>query len=369
MKGLYIHIPFCVKKCEYCDFVSFSGCESRFSEYIEALINEIKEYRGAEIDTVFIGGGTPSLLPPELIIRLCDAVRDNFKLATGYEWTIEANPGTVTESKIQAMLRSGINRISLGVQSFVDTELKAAGRIHDAKTAYETVMKLHKSGFRNVSIDLMASLPHQTMESFKRTLENAVSLPVKHISVYSLIIEDGTPIKKKYDDGIYQMPDEDNDRELYHCTKRFLEEHGFNRYEISNYAKMGYESRHNLKYWDCEEYIGIGVAAASYIDGRRFSNTTSLEEYLCGNYRGGECEILANEDMMGEFMMLGLRKTSGVSAEEFKRRFGKTIESVYGAQLDRFTGLGLMEYIEGYYRLTERGLDIANSVMCDFLSD
>ena len=367
MKGLYIHIPFCVKKCEYCDFISFAGCDSRFSEYIDALIKEMEEYSGAEIDTVFIGGGTPSLLAPEHISRLCDAVKNNFNLATDYEWTIEANPGTVTDLKTQAMLRGGINRISLGVQSFNDTELKAAGRIHDANTARETVMKLHKSGFRNISIDLMASLPYQTAESFERTLETAVSLPINHISVYSLIIEDGTPIQKKYSEGIYKIPDEDNDRALYHYTKRFLSEYGFNRYEISNYAIPGYESRHNLKYWDCDEYIGIGVAAASYTDGKRFSNTIDLEKYLRGEYRSGEVEILTNEDMIGEFMMLGLRKTCGVSAAEFERRFGKSIESVYGAQLDRFVQLAVMEHIDGRYRLTECGLDVANVVMCEFV--
>lgn len=367
MKGLYIHIPFCVKKCEYCDFVSFAGCESRFPEYIDVLINEMEEYRGAEINTVFIGGGTPSLLIPELINRLCTEVKDNFKLAPEYEWTIEANPGTVTDLKIQTMLRGGINRVSLGVQSFNDTELNAAGRIHDSKTAYETVIKLYKAGFENISIDLMESLPYQTAESFKQTLETAVSLPIKHISVYSLIIEEGTPIKKKYDEGIYKMPDEDSDRALYHYTKRFLSEHGFNRYEISNYANPGYESRHNLKYWDCDEYIGIGVAAASYIDGRRFSNTTSLGQYLSRSFRSGECEKLTSEDMMGEFMMLGLRKTSGVSAAEFERRFGKPMESIYGTQLERFTRIGAMEYTGGYYRLTDRGLDVANAVMCEFM--
>lgn len=367
MKGLYIHIPFCVKKCEYCDFISFTGCESRFSEYIDALTDEMTEYRDTEIDTVFIGGGTPSLLTSELINRLCAAVKGNFRLAHDYEWTIEANPGTVTDLKIQAMLCGGINRISLGVQSFDNTELEAAGRIHNSETAYETVMKLYESGFHNISIDLMESLPYQTEESFRRSLETAVSLPIRHISVYSLIIEEGTPIKKKYDEGIYKMPDEDNDRKLYHYTKQFLAEYGFNRYEISNYAKPGYESRHNLRYWNCGEYIGLGVAAASYTDGRRFNNTENLERYLSGSFRSSEFEALTSEDMMGEFMMLGLRKTIGVSAADFEERFGKPIESIYGTQLGRFTRLGAMEYISGYYRLTERGLDVANTVMCEFV--
>ncbi|MGN1115233.1 MAG: radical SAM family heme chaperone HemW [Candidatus Ornithomonoglobus sp.] len=367
MKGLYIHIPFCVRKCEYCDFVSFPGQEERFEEYIDALIAEMAEYRSAAVDTVFIGGGTPSVLPPQLIAKLCRAVKDNFNIARDYEWTAEANPGTLTDGKIQAMLDGGINRISLGVQSFNDMELRAAGRIHTAQTAYDTVLKLNKEGFKNISIDLMESLPYQTAESFKRSLEAAVSLPVKHISVYSLIIEDGTPIKEKYDKGIYAMPDEDNDRELYHYTKTFLSEHGFNRYEISNYAMQGFESRHNLKYWDCDEYIGIGAAAASYLDGVRYSNTCDLSEYIAGNYRSGEREILTREDMTGEFMMLGLRKAEGVSAAEFKRRFGCAIESIYGSQIQKFIKLGVMEYSNGCYRLTERGLDVSNTVMCEFV--
>ncbi|MGN0180987.1 MAG: radical SAM family heme chaperone HemW [Candidatus Ornithomonoglobus sp.] len=368
MKGLYIHIPFCVRKCEYCDFVSFPGQEGRFEEYIDALIAEMAEYRGAAVDTVFIGGGTPSVLPPQLIAKLCAAVRDNFNISKDYEWTAEANPGTLTDEKIQAMLDGGINRMSLGVQSFNDKELKAAGRIHTAQTAYDTALKLNNAGFCNISIDLMESLPYQTAESFKQSLETAVSLPIKHISVYSLIIEDGTPIKEKYDKGIYTMPDEDNDRELYHYTKSFLAEHGFNRYEISNYAMPGCESRHNLKYWSCDEYIGIGAAAASYVGGARYCNTRDLPEYIAGNYRSGEKEILTREDMMGELMMLGLRKAEGVSVSEFKRRFGCAVESIYGAELKKFISLGAMERAGDCYRLTERGLDVANTVMCEFLN-
>lgn len=367
MKGLYIHIPFCVRKCEYCDFVSFSGQEERFGVYIDALTDEMTEYRGADIDTIFIGGGTPSVLPAQLINKLCGEVRDNFNIAADYEWTTEANPGTLTDEKIRAMLDGGINRVSLGVQSFNDKELKAAGRIHDAETAYNTVLKLNKAGFQNISIDLMESLPYQTTESFKRSLETAVALPIRHISVYSLIIEDGTPIKEKYDKGIYTMPDEDNDRELYHYTRAFLAEHGFERYEISNYAMPGYESRHNLKYWDCDEYIGLGAAAASYLDGVRYSNTHNLTEYLNGRYRSGERERLTRDDMTGEFMMLGLRKINGISSAEFQRRFGCTVENVYGAQLQKFLKLGVMEQSGGGYRLTERGLDVANAVMCEFV--
>lgn len=366
MKGLYIHIPFCIRKCAYCDFVSFSDMEAQFDAYLDALISEMRSYHGAAVDTVFIGGGTPTALGAAQLARLFAAVRENFDVAAGAEFTIEANPGTVTDEKISTVLSGGVNRVSVGVQSFNDRELRAIGRIHDAKTAYDTVISLDKAGFSNISIDLMASLPYQTLESLKNTLDTAVSLPIKHISVYSLIIEDNTPIKKKYEDGSYAMPDEDEDREMYRYTAEFLKKNGFCRYEISNYKKPGFESRHNLKYWDCDEYIGIGLAAHSYVNGVRYYNTSDMEKYLVGICREGE-ERLTSEDMRGEFMMLGLRKTSGVSAAEFKKRFGAELEAVYGDIIKRYVALGLLAYTDGRLRLTERGLDVANTVMCEFL--
>ena len=353
MKGLYIHIPFCIKKCEYCDFVSFPECDNHYESYVNALIREMGKYFGTHIDTVFIGGGTPSVLPPYLISKICDAVKENFILCDNYEWTIEVNPGTVTDCKIKAMVDGGINRVSIGVQSFNNCELMAAGRIHNSKTAYDTVTKLSEYGFKNISIDLMESLPTQTEESFKKSLEIAVSLPITHISVYSLIIEEGTPIKEKYDKGIYEMPDEDTDRELYKFTKEFLRESGFCRYEISNYAKASYESKHNLKYWNCDEYIGIGVAAHSYMDGVRYYNTSVLEDYINGTTVIGE-DILSNSDKQGEFMMLGLRKTEGANKKEFYNRFKCMPEDIWGEVLVKFITTGFMAENDGYYALTEK---------------
>lgn len=365
--GLYIHIPFCVKKCDYCDFVSFSGREHEFEAYIGALERELSLYAGAAADTVFIGGGTPSVLPPALISRLCRCVRDRIELAADTEWSIEVNPGTVSEEKIDAMLEGGINRVSVGVQSFCDKELRAAGRIHSAQTAYDTVLKLHEAGFDNISIDLMESLPLQTPESFKKTLETAVSLPLRHISVYSLIIEDGTPLKEKYENGVYREPDEDTDRELYRYTAEFLCSRGLERYEISNYAQPGFGSRHNIRYWECLPYIGAGLAAHSYTGSVRYSNTSELEEYIKGNYRSGEIEQLSENDRISEFMMLGLRMIKGVSFEEFGRRFGCDLRAMFGRELERLEGLGLIVTDGGHCRLTERGLDVANSVMCEFM--
>ena len=366
MKGLYVHIPFCVKKCDYCDFVSFSDCNEHFDEYINAVLREMKTYKGTDVDTVFIGGGTPSILSPNQIEILCCGIRNNFNIARNVEWTMEMNPGTVTAEKIHAMLMGGVNRASVGVQSFNDCELKAVGRIHTSKTAYDTVNTLYEEGFRNISIDLMESLPFQTKKSLRHTLDTALSLPITHMSVYSLIIEEKTPIKDKYDKGIYKMPDDDYDRDLYKLTGELLREHGFNQYEISNYAKSGFESKHNLKYWNCDEYIGIGDAAHSYVGNVRYYNTSDLSEYLKGVTRIDEVHLLRNDEM-GEFMMLGLRKNEGVNVAEFYTRFGVYPYDVWQTALDKFTNLGLMAEDDGFYKLTDRGRDVSNSVMCEFV--
>ncbi len=365
VKGLYIHIPFCVRKCLYCDFVSVTDGGELFEKYIGAVLKEAEEYRGETADTVFIGGGTPTVLPPVLISRLLCGINKIFNIDADAEITCEANPGTLDADKASALKSGGVNRISLGVQSFNDNELKAIGRIHDAKTAYDTVCEL--SGyFSDISIDLMTALPNQDMESITKTLETAVSLPVTHISAYSLIIEDGTPLKKLYSEGKLHIPDEDADRDIYHFTVDFLKHHGFLRYEISNFAKRGFESRHNLKYWNCDEYIGLGAAAHSYAGNRRFSNTMSVAGYISGNNKREET-MLSREDKISEFMMLGLRKSAGVSEVEFERRFDVRLTELFGKELNRFVSLGAMEYSSGRYFLTDRGIDVSNSIMCDFM--
>lgn len=367
MKGLYIHIPFCVKKCDYCDFVSFSGCERYFEQYINAVTAEMRKYHGERIDSIFIGGGTPSILPSELTKRLCDEVKDCFDITEDAEWTSEVNPGTVDFEKICNMRDCGINRVSIGVQSFNDKELDGVGRIHNAETAYRTVTDFGRAGFSNISLDLMVGLPYQTEESFKSTLKTAVELPINHISVYSLIIEENTPIKSKYDSGVFEEPDEETDRQLYKFTGEFLKKNGLLRYEASNYAKVGYESRHNLKYWNCDEYIGIGVSAHSYINGERFENTADLKMYMDGKGMHINGEILSKEDKLGEFMMLGLRKIDGISRNEFYRRFNAELEELYGEQIEKFLRLDLMKRTEIGYALTERGLDLMNSVLCELI--
>ena len=368
MKGLYIHIPFCKKKCDYCDFVSFADRGDCFEKYVLRLAEEMEEYNGENINSIFIGGGTPTVLSPQLITRLCSDIKKKFNISKNTEWTIEANPGTLTDEKISSVLEGGINRISIGVQSFNDDELKAIGRIHSAETAYNTVINLKKAGFNNISIDLMESLPLQTAQSFKNSLQTAVELPINHISVYSLIIEENTPLKAKYDSGVFTLPDEDSDRDLYAFTKEYLENFGFNRYEISNYAKKGYESRHNLKYWNLDEYIGLGTAAHSFVGNRRFSNTEKLENYLDGQFRNAEeSELLSTDDIMGEYMMLGLRKTAGISKQEFKIRFKTDIKDVYGTVMEKYFRSGFMKEENGFIMLTDKGLDVSNSIMCEFI--
>lgn len=366
MRGLYIHIPFCKQKCQYCDFVSFADKCNKTGEYLDTLIREMDMYKGEAVDTVFIGGGTPSVLSWSEITRLLDAIKERFVLSPDVEFTMEINPGTVDREKMCTMLHGGVNRVSVGVQSFNNNELKAIGRIHTGETAIETVKALYETGFRNISIDLMMSIPYQTEESFKENLKIATALPINHISVYSLIIEENTPIYNKYKSGEYKGPDEDTDRALYKYTKEYLRENDFTRYEISNYAKAGFESRHNLKYWNCHEYIGIGLNAHSYINGVRYYNTSDFDKYLSGNFREGE-DVLTKKDKMGEFMMLGLRKCEGVSIGEFNNLFGKDIKTIYGDIIEKFINLGALERTGERLRLTDYGMDISNTVMCEFL--
>jgi len=365
VKGLYIHIPFCVQKCKYCDFASYVGQESRIDEYLHRLQCEMQQYKDTKVDTVFIGGGTPSVLSAERISQLMQSIKTNFSLADNCEITMESNPGTLDEEKIYSMLKGGINRVSVGVQSFNDAELKAIGRIHNAELAYNSICLLEKCGFNNINLDLMTALPLQTMDSLKNTLKTAVSLPITHISAYSLIIEDNTPLEREYSQGKLILPTEDEDREMYKFAVDYLRKNGFMRYEISNFAKQGFECRHNIKYWSCDEYIGIGAAAHSYVENKRYSNPTGLSYYISD--QKGEEVVLEPDDKISEFMMMGLRMDKGVSITEFKNRFGTDMTDMFKMQLEKFVSLGLMNFDGNNYSLTERGIDISNSILCEFM--
>lgn len=365
MPGLYIHIPFCVKKCKYCDFVSFDTCPEYKDKYVSALIRQIEENRGYKCDTIFIGGGTPTALSAGQLEKVLCAVRNNFDIDHDAEFSTEANPGTVTKEKLAVMKKYGINRVSLGVQSFNDAELAGIGRIHTARQAEETVRLLRESGFDNINLDLMTALPDQSAASLKNTLKRAVSLDPEHLSCYSLILEEGTPLYKAYVNGEFETAGDDEDREMYRYTCGFLQNAGYNQYEISNFAKPGYECRHNICYWTCGEYLGLGLAAHSYINGVRFYNTSDLNRYEAGNFVESDRLELSQDDKIAEFMMLGLRMTRGVDENEFMRRFGIKIDEKFA--FDKFISGGFMMHENGRYFFTPKGIDVSNSILCEFV--
>lgn len=366
MPGLYIHIPFCEKKCKYCDFVSFSDRNEYKKRYISALSEELKEYSGIKADTVFIGGGTPSCLDEEeleSVLRTALLYSDrNIR-----EFTVEANPHTLNRTKLKIMKECGVSRISIGVQSFDDSELKKIGRIHTAVQAIETVELVRSEGFSNFSLDLMSALPGQSFESFKSTLETAVLQEPAHISCYSLILEEGTPLYRECERGGLSLPDEDTEREMYEYACSYLEKNGYKRYEISNFSKPGKESLHNMKYWRCEDYIGAGLAAHSCFRGERFYNTSDLAAYLSGHFRCAKPKKLTLADKVEEFFIMGLRMSEGVSRTEFFRRFGFWPEKVYGAELAKFIGHGLLKEKGDRICLSERGISVSNSILCEFV--
>ena len=463
---LYVHIPFCVKKCNYCDFLSFPGygCDaderhrSLSCEYVDALCHELKNVEkrliyldGNNIDlndhtgkyhrvksgdnnlesknekirisTCFVGGGTPSVLDMEQTEKLLKSINKYYQ-SREIEFTIECNPGTVTKEKLLLYRKYGVNRLSFGLQSADNVILKRLGRIHTYEEFIESFKLARECGFNNINIDLISAVPGQTIENWKDTLEKVVALSPEHISAYSLILEEGTPLYKDYEEkpDSLQLPDEDTEREIYHITKRILKENGYERYEISNYAKPGYECKHNIGYWNGEEYIGVGLGAASYLSEYNYSllynikdeenendknvvngqkdknnisnetkmlrvkNTVDMDRYKAYYlYPGDFCvngikkeqynkeeirtveEKLNSEAQMAEFCILGLRMCKGVSKSEFTKRFGVKIEDVFGSVISKHIKAGLLEEDEDNIRCTEKGLDLNNAVLCDFM--
>lgn len=366
---IYVHIPFCVKKCDYCDFVSFACKEDVQKAYYYALKNQIDikaESTGKiPVDSVFFGGGTPSLVKAEYIVGILDKLRERFSFAKDTEITIEMNPNSASFEKIREYKEAGINRVSIGLQSANDEELKTLSRVHDYKSFLRTFDNVRKAGFENVNVDIMSALPGQSLLSYMDTLKKVITLKPEHISAYSLIIEENTPFYERYSDG-RGLPDEDTEREMYYETKRFLKEKGYLRYEISNYAKEGYECRHNLGYWTGKDYLGFGIAAASLYNGSRYSMHSDLDAFIKGDLHEEET-ILSKKDRMEEFMYLGLRMMKGVSKAEFVERFGILIEEVYGEQIAMLKLKGLMKEREGRLFLTDKGVDVSNMCMAEFL--
>lgn len=389
--SLYIHIPFCVQKCHYCDFLSAPCNEETKQEYVESLCVEImqrsKQFKDRKIDTIFFGGGTPSILSAKQFGEIMTTVRQEFQVLPEAEISVEVNPGTVNREKLEAYKEYGVNRLSIGLQSANNEELKTLGRIHTWEVFVQTWNLVRELGFSNVNIDLMSALPGQTKESYENTLKKVLALKPEHISAYSLIIEEGTKFYEWFGEDSSQLPDEIVDRQMYELTGEVLEEHGYYRYEISNYALKGYECRHNVGYWKRKEYLGLGLGAASLISNVRSSNVSELEEYLELGQKmklqmerqeeGKNKEIkwiagqeeLSEKDQMEEFMFLGLRMMEGVSITEFEKQFGESIYDLYGKPIANLEKQGLLKFDEKTqrYALTGYGIDVSNQVFVEFI--
>lgn len=446
--GIYIHIPFCVHKCIYCDFLSSPADVHTRKQYVRALINEIyltregkcankliknvlqgdntsyedmeeqavngltsdyalydtvcmadyektimqedisgcvddiKSENGHIVTSIFIGGGTPSAIDAEDISDILDAVRKNYNVSDKAEITIECNPGTMDKKKAVIYCKAGINRISFGLQSTDNNELRMLGRIHTYEQFMESYKIAREAGFDNINIDLMSALPGQTMESFKAVLEKALSLGAEHISVYSLIVEEGTRLSDNID-SFPPIPSDDEDRQMYYMTKEMLSSYGYEQYEISNYAQKGYECKHNLKYWERCDYLGFGIGAASLYGGRRYTNISDIGRYmdvlaeitnaLDKSYVNEllqirtDMEELSKEDEMSEYMFLGLRKTKGIDITDFKEEFGTDIKDIFGEAIEDNIASGLLIHDGNCLYLSKRGIDISNTVMSDFI--
>ena len=371
--GVYIHIPFCKRKCYYCDFVSYPEKYELQEKYIDKVIQEIEENKKIlqdnNVTTIYIGGGTPSSIKPELIKRILNKVYNYTEINNIKEITIEVNPGTATKNNLQLYKNCGINRLSIGLQSTNNDILNEIGRIHNFNQFLDTYKWTREAGFKNINVDLMIGIPNQTLDDVKTSLEKVVSLKPEHISVYSLIVEDETPMKKLIESGKLKLPDEEDERNQYKYTKNFLELNGYKHYEISNFAKPGFESKHNLNCWEQKQYIGLGVAAHSYINGVRYSNTISLEEYLNKDSKDIKeiHETQTIDDMKKEYMLLGLRKIDGVQISKFEEKFGENPIYLFKNELKKLIQEGLLIIDLDNIKLTEKGLDLANIVWEEFV--
>ena len=404
---LYFHIPFCERKCAYCDFLSAPADLPVRISYIKKLQEEIAyygaQYGEYQVSSIFFGGGTPTILEGYQLAAILETVKEHFNITTDAEITVECNPGTLTAGKAEKLVQAGFNRLSMGLQSADDRELQLLGRIHNFAQFLESYDLARKAGFRNINVDLMSALPGQTLKSWQDTLQKVTALRPEHISAYSLIIEEGTPFYERFaeDERIREegghprlLPEEDVERQMYELTETFLHTKGYERYEISNYAKPGYECRHNCGYWTRKDYLGLGLGASSLVEHQRFQNTSDLKTYLEQEY-SPQCEgqheriaetiqlqaetgltqtghhihieTLDKKSEMEEFMFLGLRLMVGISRQQFEKKFQVTLNSVYGEVLRKLKGEQLIEEVAGYVRLTEHGIDVSNYVLAEFL--
>lgn len=369
--ALYIHIPFCKQKCLYCDFPSYASKESMMDEYIEALTKEIGDKaKNYIIKSVFIGGGTPSYLNKEGLLKLMEALK-KLQYVNGAEITMECNPGTVDEEKFNIMKNGGINRLSFGLQTTKDSLLKKIGRIHSYSKFKENYYLARKCGFDNINVDMMFGLPDQTLQDWIDSLEEIISIKPEHISAYSLIIEEGTPFWKMYNEDKLNLPEENEERMMYEEGKKILEKHGYNQYEISNYSLTGRECIHNEEYWKCNEYLGVGASASGFVDNVRYKNIDSLSEYI--KRINSNSEVIEEEiknslkDNIEEFMFMGLRMNCGINEEEFKRRFSKNVDDIYEEVIKINVERELLKRNNGRIYLTDKGMELSNVVMSDMI--
>lgn len=370
--AIYVHVPFCKRKCAYCDFASYAGCENQIDRYFNALGGEIDawadELRAYQARSIFFGGGTPSLVPAGKIAGVLDKLRGCVEFAPDIEITLEANPGTVDMEKLRAYRAAGINRLSFGAQSFDGELLKNLDRIHTPDEAKEAVHMAREAGFENISIDLMYALPGQTMAQWADTLDTAASLPVKHISAYSLIVEEGTRMARWVEEGKARIPDDDLVNEMQRMAVMKLAKAGFERYEVSNFARPGCESRHNYTYWTGGEYLGLGSAAHSLMNNLRFDNPPELERYMAGERMLNRTER-TREDRREEMLMLATRTVRGLDLNEWQNLFGDRFEEVKAKEIEKLKNYGLIEIEDGFLKLTTVGLELQDSVVLELMDD
>lgn len=366
--GLYVHVPFCKKKCSYCDFCSFpTSAISWREEYVDRLCKEITAYKnqGVCLDTIFFGGGTPSLLSPAEFSKITDSIRRAFNVLPNTEFTLEANPATLTRESLCSYISEGVNRLSIGLQSIHENELKKLGRIHNFDEFRSSYFLSRDCGIDNVNVDLMYGIPHQSRESFQNTLKETLALFPEHISVYGLILEDGTPLFEQKDK--LSFPTEDEECDMYEEACKILSGTGYLHYEISNYAKPGRECKHNLKYWKGEEYIGVGVSAYSYFNEERFRNSQSIDEYLSGNGGKFDLEKISKSDKAYEYVMLRLRLEEGFCPDEYERLFGHSFTEGREGKIKSFLSLGYMQKTNGFLSLTEKGFYVSNFIINELI--
>ncbi len=366
--GIYLHIPFCKQKCLYCDFNSYAGKESLMKEYCHALKKEIVTYAtDRPVDTVYFGGGTPTALGAEGLADLFRTVKENFSLTGDCEVTAECNPGTIEKDGLLRLYQAGFNRLSIGLQSTEDQVLKQLGRIHTVKDFQDCFSHAREVGFTNLSLDLMYGLPGQEVQEWENTLQTALKFQPEHLSCYGLKVEEGTPFATMN----LSLPEDDSIREMYDVCVEYLEKAGYPRYEISNFAKPGFESRHNLKYWRYEDFIGIGAGAYSCLGEVRYYNLSGIQEYCRAMAEKGsakEEEIpLSLKERMSEFCFLGLRTTEGISEGVFRSRFGKALTEVFGEELNRNLSRKTILYLDGRYRIAPEFLFVSNTILVDFV--